>query len=113
MVAPAKCIEVPEEDRAELERIVRWESEQVRMVERAQIVLYGAEGQSAAVIGRMVGCATVTAQKWRSRYERDGVCGLFDLPRPGKPLTYSSEQRAWLIAKGVHAPPGYHGGSAP
>ena len=76
-------IEVPAEDRAELERIVRSRTAEVRMVERAQIVLYAAEGHSAAEIGRLVGCSTVTAQKWRSRYEREGIAGLRDLPRPG------------------------------
>ena len=105
MAAPAKCIEVPADERVELERIVRSESGEVRMVERAQIVLCAAEGHSAAVIGRMVGCSTVTAQKWRSRYEREGIVGLRDLPRPGKPLLYSSEVRAKLIAKACTRPP--------
>jgi transposase len=105
MAAPAKCVEVPGDDRVELEGIVRSESEEVRMVERAQIVLYSAEGHSAAVIGEMVGCSTVTAQKWRSRYEREGIAGLRDLPRPGKPLAYSSEVRARLIAKACTRPP--------
>ena len=105
MAAPAKCIEVPADERVELERIVRSESGEVRMVERAQIVLCAAEGHSAAVIGRMVGCSTVTAQKWRSRYEREGIVGLRDLPRPGKPLVYSSEVRAKLIAKACTRPP--------
>jgi hypothetical protein len=48
MAVPAKCIEVPEGERVELERIVRSESGEVRMVEPAQIVLYAAEGHSAA-----------------------------------------------------------------
>lgn len=105
MAAPAKRIEVPGGERVELERIVRSESGEVRMVERAQIVLYAAEGHSAAVIGRMMGCSTVTAQKWRSRYEHEGIAGLRDLPRPGKPLAYSSEVRARLIAKACTRPP--------
>lgn len=105
MAAPAKCIEVPEDERVELERIVRSESGEVRMVERARIVLHAAEGHSAAVIGQMVGCSAVTAQKWRSRYEREGIVGLRDLPRPGKPLVYSSEVRAKLIAKACTRPP--------
>ena len=105
MAAPAKCIEVPEDDRVWLEQIVRSESGEVRMVERARIVLYAAEGHSAVVIGGMVGCSTVTAQKWRSRYEREGILGLRDLPRPGKPLVYSSEVRAKLIAKACTRPP--------
>jgi hypothetical protein len=53
----------------------------------------------------MVGCSTVTAQKWRSRYERGGIVELRDLPRPGKPLLYSSEVRAKLIAKACTRPP--------
>ena len=75
------------------------------MVERAQIVLHAAEGHSAAVIGRLLGCSTNTAQKWRARYERDGIAGLGDLPRSGKPLTYSQADRARLIAKACTRPP--------
>ena len=110
MAAPAKCIEVPEEDRAELERIVRSGTAEVRIVERARIVLCAAEGHSAAVIGRLLGCATVTAQKWRSRYEQEGITGLADLPRPGKPLAFSQEDRARLIAKACTRPPDTPGG---
>ena len=75
------------------------------MVERAQIVLGAAEGRSAAAIGRVVGCSVNTAQKWRVRYGRDGIAGLSDLPRSGKPLIYSQEVRARLIAKACTRPP--------
>ena len=57
MAAPAKCIEVPEERRVELERIVRAASSEVRMVERAQIVLAAAEGPGAEIAE--VGCSTL------------------------------------------------------
>ena len=53
MPALAKRIEIDDEDRAELERIVRSSTAEVRMVERAQIVLGAAEGRSAAEIGRL------------------------------------------------------------
>jgi hypothetical protein len=42
-----KRVEVPEEDRAELERIVRAVSSEVRMVDRARIALCAAEGLTA------------------------------------------------------------------
>jgi transposase len=105
MPALAKSIEIGAEDRAELERIVRASTEEVRMVERAQIVLHAAEGLSAARIGRLLGCSTNTAHKWRARYEQDGIAGLCDLPRSGKPLTYSQADRARLIAKACTRPP--------
>jgi putative transposase len=105
MSAPAKRIEISEENRAELSRIVRSGTAQVRMVERAQIVLHAAEGHSAVKIGCLLGCSANTAQKWRARYERDGLAGLGDLPRSGKPLTISQAVRARLIAKACTRPP--------
>lgn len=105
MPALAKSVEIAADDQAELERIVRSSTAEVRMVERAQIVLCAAEGRSAAEIGRLVGCSTNTAQKWRARYEQDGIAGLRDLPRSGKPLIYSQADRARLIAKACTRPP--------
>jgi putative transposase len=105
MPALAKSVEIAANDQAELERIVRSSTAEVRMVERAQIVLCAAEGRSAAEIGRLVGCSTNTAQKWRARYEQDGIAGLRDLPRSGKPLIYSQADRARLIAKACTRPP--------
>ena len=105
MPALAKRIEIGVEDRVELERIVRSSTAEVRMVERAQIVLEAGEGRSAAEIGRLLGCSTNTAQKWRSRYEQDGIAALTDLPRSGKPLIHSQEVRARLIAKACTRPP--------
>ena len=100
-----KRLEVSDEDRVELERIVRAASSEVRMVERARIVLCAAEGHTAAAIAERVGCAERTAKKWRGRYARAGVEGLTDAPRPGAPLTHGPETRALLIAKACTRPP--------
>ena len=85
MAAKAKRVEVSAEDRAALERIVRSRKAEQRMVERARIVLEAGEGHPAAEIARRVGCSPGTARKWRGRYERDGLAGLVDAPRPGLP----------------------------
>lgn len=105
MAAAAKRIEISEVDRVELARIVRSGTAQVRMVERAEIVLQAGEGHSAVKIGHLLGCSANTAQKWRARYERDGLSGLRDLPRSGKPLIHSQVVRARLIAKACTRPP--------
>jgi transposase len=98
MAAPAKRIEVVVEDRRVLERIVRSRTAERRMVERARIVLAAAEGRSAARIAGEVGCSEPTVKKWRRRFEADGLAGLTDLPRPGRPLVHGAETRAKLIA---------------
>ena len=98
-------IEVSEADRAELERIVRASSSEVRMVGRARIVLAAAEGKKAEEIAGELGCSRPTVVKWRGRYAEMGIEGLRDAPRPGPPLTHGPETRALLIAKACTRPP--------
>jgi transposase len=99
-----KRLEIGEEDRVELERIVRASSREVRMVERARIVLAAGEGLTTGQIARQVGCGERTVKKWRPRYERHGMAGLRDAPRSGRPLTHGPETRALLIAKACTRP---------
>lgn len=104
MAAPAKKIEISPEEREALESVVRSGTAEARMVERARIVLAAGEGRSAARIAAKLGCALATAKKWRDRFEKEGLFGLNDLPRPGAPLTYGPEIRAKLIAKACTRP---------
>jgi transposase len=99
-----KRVEITDEDRRELERIVRAASSEVRMVERARIVLAASEGLTTAQIAQRVGCGERMVKKWRPRYERRGLEGLKDAPRSGAPLTHGPETRALLIAKACTRP---------
>ncbi len=101
----SKRVEVGPEDRAELERIVRSRRAERRMVERAEVVLAAAEGLPAREIAARVGCSEKLAGRWRARYERDGIDGLRDQPRSGRPLTHEAKTRALLIAKACTRPP--------
>ncbi len=97
-------IDVSGEDRCELERLVRASSSEVRMVERARIVLSAAEGLTAGEISQRVGCSRPTVTKWRGRYAGEGIEGLADAPRSGAPLTHGPVTRALLIAKACTRP---------
>ena len=53
---------------------------------RAKIVLGLAEPQAApARVAADLGVTTATVDKWRKRFEVDGVDGLIDTERPGRP----------------------------
>ena len=108
----SKRIVVSPEDRAELERIARSRRAERRMVERAEVVLAAAEGLSAREIAERVGCSEKLAGRWRARYERDGMKGLNDAPRSGRPLTHGPDKRALLIAKACTRPPETESGAA-
>ncbi len=99
-----KQIEVSARDRAELERIVAASSSEVRLVERARIVLAAGEGLKGSEIADRVECSEPTVVKWRGRYARDGLDGLCDAPRSGAPLTHGPVTRALLIAKACTRP---------
>ncbi len=75
-----------------------------RLVERAQIVLLAAEGRSASEIAERVGCVSETARQ-RVRYEREGLEGLRDRPKSGRPATHDQGVRARLIALACTRPP--------
>jgi transposase len=98
MAAPVKRIVIGAEDRCELERLVRSRTAERRVVERARIVLAAAEGRPAARIATEIGCSERTVWKWRRRFEQDGLVGLRDEPRPGRPLVHGAQVRAKLIA---------------
>ncbi|MCA1679119.1 MAG: helix-turn-helix domain-containing protein [Actinobacteria bacterium] len=68
-----KRLVISDEDRAELERIVCASSSEVRMVERARIVLAAGEGLTSEQIARRVGCGERMVKKWRPRYARQGA----------------------------------------
>jgi transposase len=99
-----KRLEISDEDRGALERIVRAPSSEMRMVERARIVLAAGEGLTTEQIARRVGCGERMVKKWRPRFERHGIAGLRDAPRSGAPLTHGPETRALLIAKACTRP---------
>jgi len=103
-VGVIKQIDVSDKDRAELDRIVRASSSEVRMVERARIVLAAAEGVKGVEIAERLGCSEPTVVKWRGRYAEKGMDGLRDAPRSGAPLTHGPVTRALLIAKACTRP---------
>ena len=105
MAAHAKRIEIAPEDRSVLERWARSRVAERRLCDRARMVLMAAEGRPAAEIGERVGCSDETVKRWRSRYERDGLDGLRDRPKSGRPLTHGDEARAKLIALACTRPP--------
>lgn len=110
MAAHAKCIEIAVEDRPVLEKLASSRSAERRLVERAQIVLLAGEGRPATEIAERVGCVAETARRQRARYEREGLDGLRDRAKSGRPVTHDQAVRARLIALACTRPPDLDGG---
>ncbi|MEV6324918.1 IS630 family transposase [Nocardia sp. NPDC051787] len=90
--------------RSQLETITRRSSAPYRTVLRARIVLAAAEGESNTDIARALGINVDTARKWRKRFCCKGIDGLTDLPRSGRPRTFTAEQVAEVKALACELP---------
>jgi DNA-binding MarR family transcriptional regulator len=71
-----------------LEARVRKPTAQQRQVVRARIVLQAAEGEQNTRIAGRLGVAVNTVSKWRKRFVQEGLAGLGDRKRPGRPRRF-------------------------
>ena len=76
-------------DRQCLELTSRRLKASLRDVLRARIVLAAADGLDNVEIAERVGVDVNTVSKWRKRFFEEGVEGLSDRHRSGRPRTFS------------------------
>lgn len=75
----------------ELQEEIR-RSKDARYDHRLHAVLLVAQGMSCPEVARLLGDGTRTVQMWIHRFENEGLSGLQDKPRPGRPPTLTREQ---------------------
>jgi transposase len=93
-------------ERAELEAVVRRPSSPQQAVSRARIVLRAAEGASNRQIATEVGMSELRVGGWRTKFIAEGIAGLSDRPRSGRPRTIDEATVQRVIAKTLEPPPG-------
>jgi winged helix-turn helix protein len=81
-------IELSGEDRHELERRASALTLPFRVVQRARLILYAAEGIADKEIALRCGCHPQVVSKWRRRFCEQGIEGLKDKPRAGRPRRF-------------------------
>ncbi len=73
-------------------------SEESRYDHRLHGVLLVAQGMSCPEVGRLLGDSTRTVQYWVRRFEDEGLAGLAESDRPGRPSRLNDEQLDELAA---------------
>ncbi len=98
-------LKLPDEQRGRLAVVSRSRSDEQRRVERAQILLAYAEGESIAAIVRRPGTYRRKVERLVDKaLELGPLAALDDLKRRGRPPTITSEARAWLLASACEKP---------
>jgi hypothetical protein len=82
-------IELSDEDRDALAAILRKRTAEHRVVLRAQIVLAAADGEENLSIADRLEVAPNTVIRWRKRFFEEGMDGLVDRRRSGRPRSFS------------------------
>jgi transposase len=92
------------DEREAVERVARSRTAQARQVERAKVVLAALEGEGVGTIAQRFHLSPATVYLWLHRFEQDGLAGLADQPRGGRPPTYSREQVGTMVATALTDP---------
>src|SRR5215468_2400486 len=93
------------DEREVLERWARRPKSAQALALRCRIVLAAAEGQQSKEIAERLGCSRHTVGKRRGRFARQGLDGLHDEPRPGKPRQITDEDVERVIVKTLEEGP--------
>jgi transposase-like protein len=99
---PSSAFELSDEDRSTLEAWTRSSTVSAGRAERARIVLSVAAGLGTSAAARELSVSRPTVIKWRDRFLTQGLAGLDDEPRSGRPKTVDD---AAIIAATLEPPP--------
>ena len=91
-------------DRAVLEASVAGYTAPFWLVQRAWIVLLAGAGLANVAIARRLGVDVDTVSKWRKRFVMEGLVGLKDRPRSGRPRRFAAEVVAGVKAIACQPP---------
>ena len=109
MARIAKRITLNEKEKKELTRIEKSGKSEARKVQRARIILACAEGLKNKEVAANLTVGVLSVAKWRKRYAADGISGLEDAPRSGKPpvMEYKVLRKSLLNKLSESPPKGY------
>lgn len=110
----AKHIELPQDEKTELEQLIKSGEHKARVISRARVLLLLArsdgEWRTLAQVAEATMLSDVSISHVKRRYFEGGLDrALYDQPRPGRPVTkMTGDVEAQLIALTCSKPPEGH-----
>lgn len=96
--------EMTADEAVEVKRLAHARAEPARTVQRAGIVWLAAQGLSVPAIARRLRVSEPTVRLWLGRFNAQGLDGLVDRPRSGRPATYTPDEVSEVIATALTKP---------
>ena len=98
----SSVVELSDSDRVLLTSWTRSSTVSAGRVRRARIVLAVADGAGTSAVSAQLGLSRPTVTKWRDRFAAQGLVGLEDEPRSGRPKVVDD---AAILAATLEPPP--------
>lgn len=102
---PNQPIVLSTEDRVHLTAFSRSQSLPHALVRRAKLILLSADGMASTQIAKKLDLSQQIVSKWRKRFLQEGINGLYNQLRSGKPRSIDDEQVAQVIRKALRSTP--------
>ena len=94
-----------QEERERLESLSHRARSQPALARRARVVLACAEGLDNKSVAKKLRCSLGMVGKWRSRFLKTRLEGLYDEPRPGAPRKVTDDQVEQIIIQTLETTP--------
>ncbi len=102
---PKVALILTDDERVRLDSLAHRSRTAPHLARRARIILACAEGHDNKVVAKRLRMSQVTVCKWRGRFIRERLDGLYDEPRPGAPRRISDEQIEQVIVRTLEETP--------
>ncbi len=102
---PKQPLMLTEEERERLQSLAHRSRSQPLMARRARVVLACAEGLDNKAAAKKLRCSLGMVGKWRSRFVKLRLEGLYDEPRPGTPRKVTDTQIEEIIIQTLESTP--------
>lgn len=102
---PKQVIILSKEEEEQLKSITDSRSLSYGLVTRARIIIMAAESATNKAIAEKIGYSSQSVGLWRRRFLEQGIQGLHDELRPGRPRSISDEQVTELVRKTLQTKP--------
>src|SRR6059036_3285290 len=102
---PKVALILTEDERRRLDSLAHRSRSAPHVARRARIILACADGTDSKVVARRLHVTPATVGKWRGRFVRQRLDGLYDEPRPGAPRTITDDHVEQVIIRTLETTP--------
>ena len=100
----ATHLTLTEEEKKELIIFSKSTKAEYRLVYRSKIILMVSEGKPYSVINKELNTNGTAISKWKGRFQKNRINGLFDKPRKGQEPKYNEYDKARVIQMACEKP---------